>query len=156
MVLPTSLVVLSAVGACTAPAFACDTHVCSWLFRNGILFFSFCLFCIFWSQICLNCTCTGLFLVPVFCSLRRGVSRAKLCNAAAKGPRSQACLMTFTDGVLFFVFNLYTGLFRDLLSIMNFYFLYILTFLFREDLSIFWASPVAQLVESACSSGDLC
>ena len=83
------------------------------------------------------------------------MSRAKLCNAAAKGPRSQACLMTFTDGGLFFVFNLYTGLFRDLLSIMNFYFLYILTFLFREDLAIFWDSPVAQMVESACSAGDL-
>ena len=83
------------------------------------------------------------------------MSRAKLCSTAAKGPSSQACLMTFTDGVLFFVFNLYTGLFRDLLSIVNFYFLYILTFLFREDLSIFWASPVAQMVESACSAGDL-
>ena len=53
-------------------------------------------FCIFWSRICPNCTCTLLFLVPysffVFRSSRRGVSRCKHCSTAAKGPRSRACL----------------------------------------------------------------
>ena len=45
------------------------------------------------SIICPNYACIQLFLVPysffVFCCLRRCLSRCKLCNTAAKGPRSQ-------------------------------------------------------------------
>ena len=60
-------------GACAVSCF------CSRLLKSGIGGFD-----LFWSRICPNYTCMGLFLVPysffVFCCWRRGVSRCKHCS----------------------------------------------------------------------------
>ena len=62
---------------------------CSPLFRNGSWMFFFFL-CTFWSRICPNCACTGLFLVPcslfVFCCWRRGVSGANFATLQLRAP----------------------------------------------------------------------
>ena len=84
-----TFVVLSGGGRAQYPVL-CPWHpFCSRLFRNGswVLYIYL---SIFGSRICPTCTCSQLFLVLysffVFCSLRRGVSKCKLCSTAAKGP----------------------------------------------------------------------
>ena len=84
-----TFVVLSGGGRAQYPVL-CPWHpFCSRLFRNGswVLYIYL---SIFGSRICPTCTRSQLFLVLysffVFCSLRRGVSKCKLCSTAAKGP----------------------------------------------------------------------
>ena len=82
-------------GMCSTLPLLQTPYFCSLLFRSGS--WAFWVFLYLLSRICPNCTCMQLFLVPysffVLCSLRRGVSRCKHCSTAAKGPRSQACLI---------------------------------------------------------------
>ena len=75
------------------PAFASDSSEIRQL--GGVFFFGFVSFGPEFAPI----VHVQLFLVSysffVFCSLRRGVSRCKLCLIAAKGPGSQTCLSLF-------------------------------------------------------------
>ena len=81
-----TFVVLSGGGMHSTLFYAPDTHFAPGSLEMAVGFYIY----IFGSRICPNCMCSQLSLVLysffVFCSLRRGVSKCKLCSTAAKGP----------------------------------------------------------------------
>ena len=76
---------------------------CSWLFRNDS--WDFLVFLYLLSEICPDCNCTQLFLLPsslfVFWCSRRYLNKGKHCSITAKGPSSQPVSISLLNRTAF-------------------------------------------------------